>query len=413
MANNAGVVAATARLVDSFSVAGRWVTRLSRGQILLMIALATLTLLLGFALHNLADTGPRSGPAAISDGSPDTSSRILAYVAADELALVVDGRVVARVGGDFRRAAPGWTADGRYVFALAAGTKDSAITVIDRETLDTFTVPCPRCGSVAPIGGDDVILVDGTRRIHRLDLARGSAAQPVAVDLPISFSQQLTAVAGLPQVTLFAGADRDTTTRYGGPEDLLLAHADGRIERIGRTNSALAVFGGTAASSTGYGGARMAYVGGGHFNACRTTASITVLDPATGSTQSTFHVPGPEWSAPYGTEGHGSRVLDLWWGEDRLLYATTQAWYCENGFHQVLDEPILRRLEPDGSWATVKGQLPTRSVRARSGRAFANLAPIVDEHGYAPLIWYSGPDQTVINPKVLAIATPPPGPPAR
>lgn len=378
--------------------------RLSRRQIFLMALLAVLALLLGFVLRDYLRSDPPARSSSALGKSVETSRRILAYVAADEFALVVDGQVVSRASGDYHRRAPSWTNDGRYAFAIMSAAKSEAVVVIDRETLGTFTVPCPGCYSVVPVDQDDVLLVDGVRRIHRLDLAQGPDGRPVRIDTPITFSQQLTALAGLPELTLFAGADRDTTAAYGGPEELVLAHTNGQVRRIGQTVGNVGVSQGVSAAVTGYGGARMAYVTGGHFNACQTTESITVLDPTTATVASELHAPEPE--TPYWADGHGSSVLDLWWGEDRLLYATTQAWHCPSE-PRLLGDPVLWRMEPEGTWIKVKGQVPTRSMRTSSGRIFANLAIAVDEQGYGPLIWFAGPDQKVINPKVLAIATPP------
>jgi hypothetical protein len=333
----------------------------------------------------------------------------LAYLAADELALVVDGRVVRRAKGDFSGygTPPGWTGSGRYVFAVtASGTPDAAIAVIDRSTVTSFSVPCTGCSSVTSVGTDDVLLVDGERRIRRLALARGRDGTPDPVDAPVRFSQQLTALAGLPEMALLAGADRGTTAAYGGPEQLLLVSPDGQVRRIGTTKANIAVSRGTAAATTAYGGARMAFVEGVHADACRENATVTVLDPATGRRQETPGFDAAEGPTPYDAYGRGSWVLDLWW-EDGLLYATTREWACVETSAEAHGDPVLWRLETNGSWNRVRGQLPTQSVRTRSGLVFANLAPADDGQDAAALTWYSGPEQWVVHPAVTAIATPP------
>jgi hypothetical protein len=377
-----------------------------------MAVTVLLAILLGLVIHRLIrDPEAVADP---SDGSSNASTdpakpAALAYLAADELALVIDGRVVRRIEGDFSRyrTAPGWTSSGRYVFAITASdTDDAAVAVIDRTTTTSFSVPCAGCSSVNSVGAEDVFLVDGKRRIQRLALTRGRDGTPEPVDVSVRFSQQLTALAGLPEVALFAGANLDSTAAYGGPEQLLLASPDGQIKRIGTTKGNVAVSRGTAATTTAYGGARMAFVESGHFDACRENATITVLDPVTGRRQETPGLNAADGPTPDGADGRGSRVFDLWW-EEGLLYATTIGWSCANASTWVHDDPILWRLETNSSWSRVRGQLPTQSVRTRSGLVFATLSPVTDGQSTTTLTWYSGPSRQVIHPAVLAIATPP------
>ncbi|MFG2011491.1 hypothetical protein ACGFNF_20735 [Micromonospora sp. NPDC048868] len=377
-----------------------------------MAATVLSAVLLGLLIHHLIrDPAPLADPLDGSSSAPAEPSKpsTLAYLAADELALLVDGRLVSRIEGDFSgyRTAPGWTSSGRYVFAVtAAGTDEATVAVIDRTTATSFSLPCVGCSSAISVGTDEVLVVDAKRRIHRLALPRGRDGTPEPLDAPVRFSQQLTALAGLPEVALFAGADLDTTAAYGGPEQLLLASSDGQVKRIGTTKGNIAVSRGTAAATTAYGGARMAFVEGGHFDACRENATVTVLDPATGRRQETPGLDAAEGPTPFGVDGRGSRVVDLWW-EDGLLYATTIGWSCGEASVWAHGAPILWRLEANSSWSRVRGQLPTQSVRTRSGLVFASLAPATDGQSATALTWFSGPEQRVVHPAVTAIATPP------
>ncbi len=324
------------------------------------------------------------------DETPCSANLLYAYLTQDSLVAMLGTRLVGKITGRFSSdASPIWTLDGRYVAVIEGADDPQQIAVIDTKTHISRYIPCRDCTGLAAFGGSEIGAISLTNqgpapasyRLLRSNLIDTAPPVSLSTDFPTSWPiMKLRSLVGLPGQALFAGAEPDKLSAYGGPEELFVLDREGSARSVGGTDSNIQVGPAAATTRSIYGGPRVAIVGGWHNSACEATQDITILDPAT---QKIVNVQMDSVRPAGHHNAGGIAVTDIWWGYDGHLYATIQAWDCRYGRDdepEIIDEPkvivtpsSLWRLEAD-RWVKVDSG-PLRAVRMFNREARVILVP--------------------------------------
>jgi hypothetical protein len=314
----------------------------------------------------LAACTRQNAPSGTESGRPAVDAAF-AYVSDQELGLVRDGQVVARVKGNFFHILPPqFSVDGRFVFAAQGGDQ---LGVIDLVTRKARTVPTPgAAGKVAPYRGTNVVWTNAAGdELTSLDLGPDQPVPSPATKLqfpapdvsggvtPIDVLQaRLVGSSG--KALIFARLDHKPGTCLG-PDNLYLLR-DGAVSSLGRASGCTPVM--RVAFSRD--GEQIAYA-----NEPRMCdqASVTIRAVADGV---------PQTSGVQADEGGvRSMVPRLWWDEHGVLSVGYASWRCAGGGLAPLESPSVWA-HTEGGWSR-QPTVPALQILSFPSGSTAVLSP--------------------------------------
>jgi len=145
-----------------------------------------------------------------------------------------------------------------------------------------------------------------------------------------------------------------------------------------------------------------------HGGACQQAGYVVLFDPETG-TQTELDIPEAYPPSYKPGENGGLLVHDLWWDTAGYLYATVEAWACNNADRQITTSPSLWRF--DGVHWTQVDAGPLEMERPLSADARLMLDPLPelsndDNPNGSPVYLEQGSSQTELAPNAIYISTP-------
>jgi hypothetical protein len=318
------------------------------------------------------------------------------YLTTGHLSIVHGSHAFANASGSFNPyVKPRWTLDGNFTYAVE-GDFQSATTIValdDRSgQVRRVTCDCPT-EWVAPIGASNIAWVDSKGRLTQLDLAASSGPTPARVTIPPRLPYEPAyagpfAMNGTPGHVILAYP----TENGSGNGNQQLSSVDlltGNIHVLGSTNSFLGISSLAAATTTIYGGPRLAYdvafAVGDENHGCvdeqREFHRIDLRNPSGGTSMPTDT---SALASPSSSTVDGSGVGDIWWGPDGKLYAIMASWRCRTaagapdyGEPTYVTPPSLWRLD-NTTWVRAEGGtvLAARQLDAQT------RAPVIGPAAY-------------------------------
>jgi hypothetical protein len=286
---------------------------------------------------------------------------------------------------------PAFTIDGRYLFAVAAGT----VFIISVDTGAIANLPC-QCHRVMPAGASTVIWLAETNNLMKADLSTPSTLPsplPVLLRQPIDWDEyqpKLLTVAGNKVLTTYSAQ----ISSYGGPVEIYLTDIAGTTSKLIGSSGNLPVSFAAASAQQADGGHLIALTSGMRSAPCE-HASIGIIDSGLG----TFRKDVPK--LPLGAATQTSYVTDLWW-EKNTLHISLSGEACE-ARSAISDEIGVWRL--DTAWSKVATDQPVSTLRHLPGDARLELGP-PQQDGTAALSIVEAGTRKQLDPHVYAIAVP-------
>ncbi|GAA4461471.1 hypothetical protein [Phytohabitans houttuyneae] len=361
----------------------RVMTRLLAVAAVLVVAIATM-----LVLRLLRDEPPAAadGPAA------DVPRDVYAFLSEHELGVVRDATVVGRQLGTYA-GAPHWTTDGRYAFAVSAGSGGEQVVAIDWAGTVT-SVPCG-CRTAAPGPGGRIVWVTGGKLMSLAPGTTAAQVDPRAVPPPPPAAFDPAAV-GTDGERVFLA--QETVASASISSDALLAvAAGGKVDTIEADTGTIVLMRQSAVDRD----APVAYTVEHRDDACRIRRDVHLL-----AGNGLVTVTDAKAAGGDGRDA-GRSVDDIWWGRDGRLYATMSSWRCvqsPSSERESVGPHALWRLD-GGAWVAVEGT----ASRAWRQLAADHLA-VIETDG--ALYSERGGQRTHLADKVVAIHAPPVAGPA-
>ncbi|NUT35267.1 MAG: hypothetical protein HOV79_19610 [Hamadaea sp.] len=327
------------------------------------------------------------------------SDRLLAYLTADQFAVVKNEKVLVQTAGKFWPRSLRWTDDGRFALAVTDVTNEQAsITVLDVERRVVTTWPC-WCRKATPMADDEVWFADeqppaDVHVVKSISLSRPdtpprevaiTALQPPYAQ-PGQRAWRRVDILGRHNDTSLVATQAALAAKEA-PERLFEIHDDGSVTQLIQMS---AVYGREVLhKSSAYKQGAVA-IPVTSADGCRGTGVALLLladrvEKPTDMSAITDH-----------GERYSVHIDDMWWGRDGKLYATISRWNCE----REITAPTVWRLE-GSRWERQTAPAQARALRIFSPteRAVVGLDRTLTAH--------IGKIQTQIATGVLMIDTPP------
>ncbi|MGQ4268590.1 hypothetical protein [Nocardiopsis changdeensis] len=293
----------------------------------------------------------------------------------DEL-VVMDGKVeIAREGVsyEYRYGGMVWSLDGRHVSLISAGDLDAGPSSRELVTVDTRTSTvrrfnCSYCHSLAPVGGDSLIVTRNgedslaLEGLLRFDL--GSDEPPVSLmseELELLSFVDMRVFAGSKDYVLAIGMNRDG-------DSFFTIRADGSAQQI-EFDQSLPVLHqidvvDQRSLMRGVGDVRPAYTTDGNIyfaatssirpslHSCSGSYAVFIVGPETGEVVETDISSLHPVDRTPAVNGY-ARVLDLWWANNGQLHAVMLSGSCDVLSDYAPTPPSVWRLV-QGVWEKVE-----------------------------------------------------------